>query len=404
MDNHRGLAGCHTKRRTSVVEKTGGIVEFEQRIEQQFGLKRGVLLVVGLACVALGVLSIALPVWLYRALIQLIGVLLLVSGSAKAVQLLLGRRSAGERRRSWPVILCQVAIDVAMGLLLINQWRAPLGVVTVAFGLLFLIEGLLLVYMGLRAPSTFSRRSLVTTGFLTAAIGLVVTAQLVDDPMRWAGVLVGLKLLAFGVTLTWIAWRALRSDSAVVYEGVMPAPEVAELYAVYFGTAFHLGVFIGDGEIVHYLNDNHVYRVPWETFLEGRIPEHWTYPDLPAVPAETVVRTALSEVGKTYPYNLLKFNCEHFAIFCKSGGSTHSSKYGQIAGGFADVASHPFLGAVAELNTRLVEWLAFHFGGPAGKRFSLTIRRLGATITDWLLTGGRQDSKSTPHEQLIGRK
>ena len=48
---------------------------------------------------------------------------------------------------------------------------------------------------------------------------------------------------------------------------------------------------------------------------------------------EAVVRTALSEVGKTYPYNLLKFNCENFAIFCKSGGATYFSKYAQIAGG-----------------------------------------------------------------------
>ena len=96
-------------------------------------------------------------------------------------------------------------------------------------------------------------------------------------------------------------------------------PQTGELYAVYFGTAFHLGVSIGNGEIVHYLNDNHVYRVTWEQFLEGRSPEHWTYPDLESIPVETVVRTALSEVGKTYEYSLLRFNCEHFAIYCKTG-------------------------------------------------------------------------------------
>jgi len=377
----------------------GGFAQFEQKVERQFGVKRGLLLAVGVACMALGAVSIALPVGLYRVMIRLVGALLLVSGAAKSVQLLLGRRFAGERRRSWPVILCQVALDMTMGVLLVNQWRVPLGVVTIAFGLLFLGEGVLLLYMALRSPTTRSRRLLAATGLLTATIGLVVVAHLVDDPLRWAGVLVGLKLLAFGGTLTWIARQALRSDSAVVYEGVMPAPEIGELYAVYFGTAFHLGVYIGDSEIVHYLNDNHVYRVTWETFLEGRIPEHWTYPDLEIVPAEVVVRTALSEVGKTYPYNLLTFNCEHFAIFCKSAGTTHRSIYGQIAGGVADMGSHPFLGAVAELNTRLVEWLAFHFGGPAGKRTSLTIRRLGAAVTTWLVSSGTRKSASLPQEQ-----
>ena len=168
----------------------------------------------------------------------------------------------------------------------------------------------------------------------------------------------------------------------------MPAPETGELYAVYFGTAFHLGVYIGEGEIVHYLNDNHVYRVTWDKFLDGRIPEHWTYPDLEHVPAEGVIRTALSEVGKTYTYNLLTFNCENFAVFCKSEGKTYYSKYAQIAGGAAGVAMHPVLGTVAELNTRLFEWLAFHFGGPAGKRVSLLIRRVGAAVTRWLVSAG----------------
>jgi hypothetical protein len=37
--------------------------------------------------------------------------------------------------------------------------------------------------------------------------------------------------------------------------------------------------------------------VSWEEFLDGRMPQHWTYPDLPAVPVEEIVRTALAEVS-----------------------------------------------------------------------------------------------------------
>jgi hypothetical protein len=101
-----------------------------------------------------------------------------------------------------------------------------------------------------------------------------------------------------------------------------------------------------------------------------------------------VIATALSEVGKTYPYNLLTFNCENFAIYCKSGGKTYRSKYAQIAGSVANVRKHPWLGMVAELNTRGVEWLAFQFGGPAGKHLSLTIRRVGSAVTAWLVDPG----------------
>ena len=362
----------------------------EHQIEEQFGLKRGIVLAVGLSCVALATLSTALPTFLYGAMIRLIGILLFGSGAIKSVQLLIGRRSAALRQRSYPVIVLQVALDIVMGALLFYDWRASVNVVTTVFGLLFLFEAVLIFYMALRSPTLRSRVILALHGLVSGAIGVVIILRLVNDPIRWAGVFVGLKLLTFGGSLTWIAWRAGRSEKNLVYELEMPAPEAGELYAVYFGTAFHLGVYIGEGEVVHYLNDNHVYRVPWAEFLSGRIPEHWTYPDLVPVPVEIVVRTALSEVGKTYPYSLLKFNCENFAIFCKSGGATYFSKYAQIAGGVSDVAMHPIVGMVAELNTRLVEWLAFHFGGPAGKRVSLAIRRLGAAVTRWLVSAGSQ--------------
>ena len=373
--------------------KSTGLAEFEQRVEEQFGLNRGVLLAVGLSCVALGGLSIALPMGLYGSLIRIIGVLALASGAIKALQLLLGRRPGEVRRRSWPVIACQVAVDVLMGLLLIDGWRGSVAVATSAFGLLFLCEGLILLYMALRSPTETSRTLLILGGLVAAGIGLVVLLRLVADPLRWAGVFVGLKLLSFGGTLIWIALRAFRSDTSLLYGAAVPLPRVGEAYAVYFGTAFHLGVFIGDGEIVHYLNDNHVYRVTWEKFLEGRTPEHWTYPDLEPLPPEVVVRTALDEVGKTYPYNLLTFNCENFAIFCKTGGKTYSSKYAQVASGAENLARHPFRGMVAEGNTRLFEWLAFHFGGPSGKQLSLAIRRLGSATTNWLVNAGR---RSTP--------
>jgi uncharacterized membrane protein HdeD (DUF308 family) len=336
----------------------------------------------------LGVVAIALPMGLFGSFIRMIGLILLGSGFFKGAQLLLGRRSPSARERGWPLIVLQVAIDVLMGLLLLNHWRASVGLVTSAFGALFLIEGSVLVYMALRSPTVQSGRLLTVCGLATAVIGMAILLRLVDDPLRWAGVFVGIKLVFFGVTLAWISLNALRSEFSLLYGASIPTPETAELYAVYFGTAFHLGVFIGDGEVVHFLNDNHVYRVTWEQFLAGRTPQHWTYPDLESIPTDEVVRTALSEVGKIYPYNLLTFNCEHFAVFCKSGGRTKTSRYAQVASGVETVAAHPLIGLVAELNTRAVEWLAFHFGGPAGRWLSLAIRRAGAAVTTWLLSSG----------------
>jgi hypothetical protein len=48
------------------------------------------------------------------------------------------------------------------------------------------------------------------------------------------------------------------------------------------------------------------------------------------------------------------------------------------------------------LDTRVVEWLAFHFGGPAGKQLSLTFRLLGAAVTSWLIAIGRPANARRP--------
>src|SRR5262245_2253989 len=117
------------------------ISELEQRIEKQFGLSRGILLTVGIGCLVLGALSMALPLSTFGSFIRLVALLLIGSGAFKAVQLLLGRRSRASLQRGWPVIVLQVTIDLLMGLLLFNHTRASVRLVTTAFGLLFLIEG-----------------------------------------------------------------------------------------------------------------------------------------------------------------------------------------------------------------------------------------------------------------------
>ncbi|MFL5335142.1 MAG: lecithin retinol acyltransferase family protein [Geminicoccaceae bacterium] len=357
------------------------------------------LLVTGLACAALGALAIWLPLSLFGTLVGLVGALLLGAGVIKLLQLWPGRRSRAARRQTWALILSQAGLDIAMGLLLLNNRLISQRLVAVAFGLLFLIEGVLLLGMGAKATSFRGRLMLWITAVVTGGIGLAVVFGLVADPIRWAGVMVGLKLLCFGLTLVIIALTARGDADALLLATWVPEPVTGELYSVYFGTAFHLGVYVGGGKIIHYLNDDHVYQVSWEQFLEGRMPQHWTYPDLLAVPVEEIVHTALAEVGKTYDYHLLTFNCEHFAIYCKSGGRVKTSAYAQIPASLEIVRKHPWRGMVAELNTRVVEWLAFHLGGPSGKRLSLAIRRIGSTVTMWLMRPSKRSASGCGQPQ-----
>ncbi len=362
-------------------ETSAGLGKIENQIEERYGVNRGLILAVGLGCVALGVVAVALPLQLFGGMIRLLGGLLLAAGGLKALQLLLGRRSESSLKRGWPAILGQVAIDLAMGGVLIVDWKGSTHVMVLALGVLFLVEGGILLFVGFRSPSWRSLVSLGICGAFTLAVGAVLLLGLVENPLRWAGVLVGIKLIAFGLTMMGISLTSSRQESSLVYGTDPIEPEAGNLYAVYFGTAFHLGVYLGGDRVVHYLNDNHVYKVTWKEFLAGRYPLLWTYPDIPPEPLEVIEATALAEVGKTYPYNLLTFNCENFAIFCRSGGKTKTSIYAQTTGGVTTVELHPLVGAVAELNLRAAEWLAFQFGVTWGKRMSLTVRRLGASVT-----------------------
>src|SRR5262245_48883764 len=114
---------------------------------------RVLLLVVGLTCAALGALAIWLPMSLFGTLVWLVGALLLGTGVIKLLQLWPGRRSRAARRQTWAMILIQSGLDIAMGLLLFNNRLISPRLVAVVFGLLFLIEGVLLLGMGAKATS-----------------------------------------------------------------------------------------------------------------------------------------------------------------------------------------------------------------------------------------------------------
>jgi uncharacterized membrane protein HdeD (DUF308 family) len=354
----------------------------------QAAASRWLLIAVGAGCTILGLLALLRPERLFVSVVRLTAWLLIGSAAFKVLPLFAG--GGRIRARGLALLAGQVGLDVALAMLLLNHKAFSAGVLCALLGLLFAGEGVVLFMLGLKAPTVHTRAVLWISAAILVGMGLTIVFPWKGDRLALAGLLIGVKLIVFGVALVTIGLETWKLGAASIYEEPIVLPEPAELYAVYFGAAFHLGVAIGDGTIVHYLDDNQVHHVTWDTFLEGRTPQHWSYPDLPQVPAEEVIRVALSEVGKTYPYSLLTHNCEHFAIFCKSGGTTRSSKYAQVQASVANVETHPLLGLVAEANTRIVEFLAFHLGGPSGRKLSLEIRRIGSLVTAWLL------SRATP--------
>jgi len=108
----------------------------------------------------------------------------------------------------------------------------------------------------------------------------------------------------------------------------------------------HYGVYAGNGKVIHYAAENgdfgrdaSVRETSLEKFTRG-----WKYNIVqfaghqPFSGEETINR-ARSRIGEK-SYNLLFNNCEHFALWCKTG----KSKSAQVETAFATTA---VLGAVA---------------------------------------------------------
>ena len=78
----------------------------------------------------------------------------------------------------------------------------------------------------------------------------------------------------------------------------------------------HHGIDLGDGTVAHYLEGREILRSPLEDFSQGQPVSVVDHADA-STPGVTL-RRAMGRIGEQN-YNLLFNNCEHFAIWCKTG-------------------------------------------------------------------------------------
>ena len=82
------------------------------------------------------------------------------------------------------------------------------------------------------------------------------------------------------------------------------------------GLFMHHGIDLGDGTVAHYLEGKEILRSPLDEFSRGEAFSVVAHPQADSV--GRTLRRALSRIGEQQ-YNLLFNNCEHFAVWCKTG-------------------------------------------------------------------------------------
>ena len=78
----------------------------------------------------------------------------------------------------------------------------------------------------------------------------------------------------------------------------------------------HHGIDLGDGTVAHYLEGEQILRSSLDDFTNGESPRVIDHAE--ADPTGLTLRRAMSRIGEQR-YNLLFNNCEHFAVWCKTG-------------------------------------------------------------------------------------
>lgn len=377
-----------TNNPTNQPAKTGQLFIYEYRTR---------LATIGAIFILAGLLILQAPYIFFNPLQILLSFGLILSGGLKLIQLLLGKSSRGYSLQSIILILMHSIIDIGAGFIFLTYDHLSIGLIALILGILFTLDGAVQLTVAWRSRGTKSRFLFFLNACFTLVLGLSTIILIPQLRVNGVVFLLTARLISFGVMLLLMAYRSKNNSLPIIFTEIDPEVvyrKKGELYACYFGSGFHLGVYIGNNEMIHYRDDSIVHRTSWEEFLRGREPQHWVYPDITPAPVDVVIKTAIAQAGKKMKYNLINNNCEHFAIYCKTGGKSRDSLYAQTNSAMRNLKQRPYLAVFVEAYTRAGEWLAFHFGGTFGNKASYRIRRFNSMVTAWMLSTKTQTDKN----------
>lgn len=99
----------------------------------------------------------------------------------------------------------------------------------------------------------------------------------------------------------------------------------------------HHGIYVGEGKVLHYLDDRGICECSLEIFADGMPVDTVPYLVFDTFGPEEILRRAYSRMGER-EYNIVFKNCEHFATWCVCG-LEHSGQVQRAAAAMAGVGA-----------------------------------------------------------------
>jgi uncharacterized membrane protein HdeD (DUF308 family) len=165
--------------------------------EAEFKKSIGWLIAFSVALILMGILAILAPAIASAFFTSTMGWIALISGIVMVVQSFRSKPVKG----FWLNLIIGIAYAIAGLYILTNVGKAML-VLTLAFGILFIVEGIFTIVMGFTNRSGRSMSWLVVlNGIITLILGILVLNSWPLSALWLIGLYVGISLLLSGISL-----------------------------------------------------------------------------------------------------------------------------------------------------------------------------------------------------------
>ena len=164
--------------------------------EEQTAQSTTPLTLMGVLLIILGALAITTPAVAGKAVVMVIGVVLLLAGVA---QIISGLRSEGWSSKLPPLILGAIAVLAGMGLL--GEPWIGMKFIALLLAIFFVVEGIWKIIASFSYRPASGWFLILASGVVALILGLLIWRQWPVSGLWAVGILVGVDLLTTGISM-----------------------------------------------------------------------------------------------------------------------------------------------------------------------------------------------------------
>lgn len=180
-------------------------------IQAEDSIKRSVgwLIFLSILLIVLGIFAVFAPVWASAFFTAIMGWLAVISGAVMIVNSFTSKPVRG----FWLNLVLGILYVIA-GFYILSNIVAAVAILTLTFGILFIVEGIFTIIMGFTNKTGRSMSWLVVlNGIVTLLLGILVLNQWPSSALWLIGLYVGISLIFSGTSLLAAALAARRTVS-----------------------------------------------------------------------------------------------------------------------------------------------------------------------------------------------